>query len=230
MDTAQLRSEYSIQSDRARRLRAALCEQIEQILSSHGIALGVPIESRVKTLESSEEKLDRKSLELKSLLELNDLIGIRIILLFRRDIVTVSKLLAETFEVLSTEDTATRLSEAQFGYQSLHHIIRVPKSWLSVPTFFDLGELKTEIQLRTLAQHIWAAASHKLQYKHEESVPPPIRRSIHRVSALLETVDLEFERVLTDRGTYIAEASSNTPKRTIKRRPPSEHSFGCISS
>jgi len=57
--------------------------------------------------------------------------------------------------------------------------------------------------VRTLAQHIWAAASHKLQYKHEESVPLPLRRSIYRVSALLETVDLEFSRVLEERDEYI---------------------------
>jgi len=66
----------------------------------------------------------------------------------------------------------------------------------------DLGALRIEIQVRTLAQHIWAAASHKLQYKHEESVPPPIRRTINRVSALLEIVDLEFDRVLEERRDY----------------------------
>src|SRR5690606_25945786 len=59
------------------------------------------------------------------------------------------------------------------------------------------------------AQHTWAVASPKLQYKHEEGVPPPIRRTIHRVSALLETVDLEFERVLEERGSYIAAAADN---------------------
>jgi hypothetical protein len=62
--------------------------------------------------------------------------------------------------------------------------------------------LKAEIQVRTIAQHIWAAASHDLQYKHEESVPLPVRRAIYRVSALLETVDLEFERVLEQRALY----------------------------
>src|SRR6185437_7926382 len=72
-------------------------------------------------------------------------------------------------------------------------------------TFAALGELQIEIQVRTLAQHIWAAASHKLQYKHEQSVPPPLRRSIHRVSALLEIVDLEFERVLLERREYVGE-------------------------
>ena len=69
----------------------------------------------------------------------------------------------------------------------------------------EFSNYRTELQLRTLSQHIWAAASHKLQYKNESNVPPPLRRSIHRVSAILETVDLEFERLLEQRETYIEE-------------------------
>jgi hypothetical protein len=84
----------------------------------------------------------------------------------------------------------------------------VPQTWAGIPTFADLQGLKVEVQVRTLAQHIWAAASHKLQYKQEESVPPPLRRAIYRASALLETVDLEFERVLEEREIYIAESAN----------------------
>ena len=43
---------------------------------------------------------------------------------------------------------------------------------------------------------------HTLQYKQEDSVPAPMRRAIHRVSALLEVVDLEFERLLKERESY----------------------------
>jgi hypothetical protein len=82
--------------------------------------------------------------------------------------------------------------------------VAFPKHWLSVPSLATIGDLTAEIQVRTLSQHVWAAASHVLQYKNETSVPLPVRRSIHRVSALLETVDLEFERVLTEREHYRA--------------------------
>ena len=84
----------------------------------------------------------------------------------------------------------------------MHLVIELFDSWLSVPTFADMKGLRAEVQVRTTAQHIWAAASHTLQYKHEESIPPPIRRAIHRASALLEIVDLEFERVLEQRENY----------------------------
>jgi hypothetical protein len=75
--------------------------------------------------------------------------------------------------------------------------------------------LKAELQVRTLAQHMWAAASHKLQYKQELSVPPPVRRAIHRVSALLETVDLEFERVLESRATYSSTLDLSRSDQTL---------------
>ena len=107
-------------------------------------------------------KIERKSLEVKDIKSLPDLIGIRSILLFRTDLERVEKLILETFNVLSSEDTAKRLGEAQFGYQSQHYVLRLPEPWLAIPSMADLGELQVDIQVRTLAQHIWAAASHKL--------------------------------------------------------------------
>ncbi|WP_081897342.1 GTP pyrophosphokinase family protein [Massilia sp. BSC265] len=203
-----LQLQYQDYSSKAERLRTALVEQVNRLVDANGLTLGVPIESRLKTWSSLEEKLSRKSLELNQITDLNDLVGVRIILLFKKDLIQVGKLLEETFTVSSKEDTGSRLDDGQFGYQSQHYILSIPEAWSKIPTFADLQGLKVEVQIRTLAQHIWAAASHKLQYKQEESVPPPLRRAIYRASALLETVDLEFERVLEERQTYI-NASTN---------------------
>lgn len=210
-----LRIQYSDNAGRAARLREAMVEQLTKLLDRGQIALGVPMESRVKAWSSIEEKLERKSLDLDDIRALADLVGIRLILLFRADLDAVDNLISKTFNVLSSEDTAKRLGEAQFGYQSQHYVLKLPKPWLQIPSMADLGDLQVEVQVRTLAQHIWAAASHKLQYKHEASVPPPLRRTINRVSALLETVDLEFDRVLAERKDYretgIAATSGSEP-------------------
>ena len=96
---------------------------------------------------------------------------------FLTDLDKIDELIRSTFEVMSPEDTADRLGEAQFGYQSLHYTIKVPLIWLEIPTMADFGDIQAEVQVRTLAQHIWAAASHKLQYKNEASVPPPNPKS-----------------------------------------------------
>jgi putative GTP pyrophosphokinase len=184
--------------------------QLESILVRSRVTLANPIEHRVKSLDSLIEKIQRNSLPKDApLTGLPDLVGFRVVLVFRRDVPAVLNMIESTFEVLDSEDTAHRLSEVQFGYQSHHCICRIPQEWSTIPSISGLESMKFEIQLRTAAQHIWAAASHKLQYKVESSVPSPLRRSIHRVAALLETVDLEFERVLAERANF----EERTPTR-----------------
>lgn len=209
MSHPDLKISYSNIEPRAKRLKSALAAEIEHLLNAKGVTLGVPIEARVKEWSSIEEKLVRKSLSLEKVEDLDDLVGLRLILLFRRDLKAVDELLRTSLSVKSAEDTSLRLADAQFGYQSQHYVIEAPDHWLSIPTWADLGGIRVEIQVRTLAQHIWAAVSHKLQYKREASVPLPLRRSINRASALLETVDIEFDRLLEDRLIYLADDLQN---------------------
>jgi putative GTP pyrophosphokinase len=212
MNSETLRIQYQDNVGRAERLREAVVQQLSELLAAKGLTLGVPMESRVKTWTSLEEKLERKSVDIESVFALDDLIGVRTIFLFRSDLDRAMDLVAQNFDVISREDTGARLSESEFGYQSHHFVVRLPKGWLSLPSLANLGDFVVELQVRTLAQHIWAAASHKLQYKQEAGVPPPLRRSINRVSALLETVDLEFERVLDERRSYVAATVSAPPE------------------
>jgi len=50
----------------------------------------VPLESRVKKLESLFEKLERKTMALEHVVDLDDFVGVRIILLFKRDLEKVT--------------------------------------------------------------------------------------------------------------------------------------------
>jgi len=202
-DQNDLQTEFETLKLYAEQFSENIQQQITTILTNHEMTLGVPIERRVKTWSSIEAKLKRHTLQLTSLTELPDFVGLRIILLFKRDLARIGNLITSTFDVISHVDKSTSLEDTQFGYQSIHYIIQLPENWLDVPTMSNFRGLQAEIQVRTLSQHIWAAASHKLQYKHEASVPQPLRRSIHRISAILEIVDIEFERMLTDRARYL---------------------------
>lgn len=215
MTPEALRTQYTHLRDRASRFAAALQHQLLTLIEANSITLAVPLEGRVKNWDSIEEKMSRKSLRLDSILDLDDLIGVRVIVLFRRDLVGTDHLIRNTLQVEQSEDTSERLAESQFGYQSLHYVARFPAGWLSIPTFHEFSDLRAEIQIRTVAQHIWAASSHKLQYKHEQSVPEPLRRSIYRVSALLETVDLEFDRLLAERESYVEQQASSSSKDDV---------------
>lgn len=204
---------------KADRLRSSVVMELDELFVKDDVALGFPIESRVKTWSSISEKVDRKDIELASVVDLSDLIGVRVVLLFRKDLERVKDIISKNFDLISSEDTGDRLGDSEFGYQSHHYSVKVPDSWLSVPTWAGLGGFTIEVQVRTLAQHIWAAASHKLQYKQEKGVPPPIRRSINRVSALLETVDLELQRVLEERESYTDDMLAQ-PSRGADRDEP----------
>lgn len=206
----RLRTDYGAHTPVAQRLIECLGQQLTTLLKLNGITLGVPMETRVKSWESVSEKLKRKALSLESICELEDMAGIRLILLFRDDLAKMDEILRANLDVVRGENTADRLDDTQFGYQSNHYIVRIPERWAELPSYSGLRSLTAEIQVRTVAQHIWAAASHKLQYKREASVPPALRRTIHRVSALLETVDLEFSRVLAERDHYLATAGDDT--------------------
>ncbi|MGN7931085.1 GTP pyrophosphokinase [Sphingopyxis sp. 22461] len=197
-----LKSQYSENYRRAESLKNELVSQIHSIISREKITLGVPLEHRVKSWDSIEEKFDRKSIELPDIRDLSDLIGIRIITLFEKDAQRFEDIFRESFDVIDFEYTGSRLSDSQFGYQSRHFVAKIKSEWENVPTLKGMTDFKFEVQVRTLAQHIWAAASHKLQYKREDAVPQGLKRSIHRISALLETVDLELARLQQERETY----------------------------
>lgn len=197
-----LTDQYSDNIGMLERFSKSLISEISTLLNENSITLGVPIESRVKTIESLIEKSERKSKNISTIFEIDDLIGIRLILLFHSDVENVESILLKNFNIIEREDAADRLDEDQFGYQSKHFLVKMPDSWLKIPSLAGFGNIKAEIQVRTLSQHIWAAVSHKLQYKSENSVPPDLRRAINRASALLEMVDLEFDRVMNQRREY----------------------------
>jgi len=202
-DMSILKNEYELKKSHYDKLCKEVTTQLSELLRREHIPLALPIESRVKSWESITQKCERGGITPTTLGEIGDIAGLRIVLLFKRDQEKVCEIILQCFEVLETEDTASRLSADQFGYGSIHFQVRPKAEWLVLPTLSELQGLQAEIQVRTASQHIWAEASRALQYKRESHVPHPLRRTINRAAALLETVDLEFERVLSERGTYV---------------------------
>ena len=203
-------AEYDQVQERLKRLCQQVKSQIEDLVRQEGISLGFPIQHRVKEWHSLQQKLSQNKLHIKKILDVQDLAGVRVIVLFQRDATRLGELLEKHFKLRRKYNTQERLSSDQFGYNAMHYIIEVPDEWRKVPTFAGLEGLKTEVQIRTVAQHLWAELSQNFQYKREDSVPQSIQRSIHRVSALLETVDLEFERLLQERDMY--RKTANAPE------------------
>lgn len=212
---AGLEAEYKTLQSIARSFSEEVSHQIGRLLEQANVVLGFPIQHRVKEWDSISEKFERVPLSINSLKELQDLVGLRIILLFKRDVDKVCDLISRNFSIVREYDTQERLKEDQFGYSSIHFVVELQQGWLAVPTMAEMGGLRAEIQVRSLAQHIWAEASHSLQYKQKEGVPSSVLRGIYRVSALLETVDLEFSRVLNDRDAYRSELNVSEKEEAL---------------
>ncbi len=193
--------EYASLVPRAERMCEALERHLEQAVADAGTNVAL-IETRVKTWDSTAKKILGGKVHIRKLVRLQDLIGIRIVVLFQRDIHIVCDLLAQKFRLTKKDDLSRHLGVEKFGYQSTHCLIELTPELQSLPEFAECFGLQAEVQVRTLSQHMWAAASHKLQYKTEEDVPEPVKRSLNRVAAVLEIVDLEFERVLAEKDDY----------------------------
>jgi putative GTP pyrophosphokinase len=187
----QLRDEYGAIQDVATNVLDSLVLKISSLIKASKIDLSHPVYGRLKTWESIEEKLQRLNFKVKSLKSLDDLMGIRVIVLFKSDVEKVGRIISEHFDVKKEVLSSNRSDVDRFGYGSDHYIVNTNENF------------KAEIQLRTLSQHIWAEASHRLYYKNENTVPRQLRRSIHRTSALLEVVDYELERLREERQGFV---------------------------
>jgi ppGpp synthetase/RelA/SpoT-type nucleotidyltranferase len=193
----RLKRQYNELSPWAEALCAELSRQININFMYRNISLGFPVQYRVKTWNSIEEKMRRVALRIKSVTDLQDIIGVRVILVFPTEIENVIRCLIAQFAVIKQVNTITRLNDDQFGYTSHHLIVDLNNTQYLQQYIPANARLKGEIQVRTLAQHIWAEASHKINYKNNQ-LPVTINRSIYRLSALLETVDLELQRIVQE--------------------------------
>jgi len=162
---------------------------LEKILSRNEIPTAFAIHGRYKTLNSIVEKIDSKRFRVKqSIKELNDLVGLRIVLLFPEYKDKVVEILSSEFKVLNNLSKSNQNLD-RFGYSSIHLILGIKDEWAKTPDWQNHTDKRVEVQIRTLSEHIWAETSHTLFYKREENTPNELNRDLYRLSALLEIVD-----------------------------------------
>ena len=152
------------------------------------------IEHRVKQEASLAGKLERKSDKYRSLDDLTDILGIRVVCFFGDDVDRVGKVIEELFVVdwENSVDKRAIIKANSFGYLSLHYICAL-REREEFPT--GICGRKFEIQVRTNLQHTWACIEHDMGYKSEFGIPRIAVRQFARIAGLLELADDEFVRV-----------------------------------
>ena len=171
-----------------------LVQDIRLILEQQGLTPAIKF--RVKSFEAYYDKL-RKQNTAKGghrIITINDFFGLRIVCPFLEDVETVSSLIATHFELLETESKANQHSFREFGYDSVHHSIRLATRQRG--RLLPGVKKVCEIQLRTILQDAWAEVEHELVYKSDISLPnQSIRRKLASLNATLTLSDLIFQEI-----------------------------------
>ena len=167
-------------------------ELLQTTLRHQGIELN-SIEHRVKTEQSLAGKLELKGEKYRSLSDITDLVGLRIVTFYTDDVDKVAAIVSQLFDIdwSNSVDKRKLHQLTSFGYNSLHYICRLHD-----------GSIPFEIQIRTALQHTWSAIEHDIGYKGAVKLPPEYRRQFSRLAGMLELADDEFSRLRTTMTEY----------------------------
>lgn len=121
------------------------------------------VQSRIKTKESIQDKLNRKNIpvtveDIKN--ELNDIAGIRVICYFIQNIYKIVNILKKQNDLIVIKERDYISDPKLNGYRSYHIVFGVPVYYVNGKEYFPV-----EIQFRTLTMDLWASMEHQICYK-----------------------------------------------------------------
>lgn len=184
------------------RLTESAVSIIKSLLEASGVEF-LSITGRTKNKLGIIEKIKRKNYS-NPATELTDISGIRIIAFVESDINVISEIIENSFNIdrsnSSNRDEALSLNEV--GYRSVHFVCDLGKSRASLPEFAGIGELKFELQIRTVLQHAWAELAHDRSYKFKARLPQEIQRRLYLHAGLLELADRGFSEIAQEIDRY----------------------------
>jgi putative GTP pyrophosphokinase len=198
-----------------KKLDAEVLFILSEAIKESGIKIE-KIENRVKDLASLVAKCDENTIE-----NLDDgptdVVGARVITLFRSDLAKVDEIVRREFDVLRIDDKTGLLSPDgargpidSFGYMSIHYDCTL-KSTATGRRYEGINKITFEIQVRTLCMHAWAAVSHHLDYKNEKDIPVHLQKELSALSGLFFVADSQFET-----GYAARQASKNMADREAR--------------
>ena len=184
--------EYRENSPRFQEMELSIRHTLEKTFKQAGLLVAA-LESRVKSEDSLAGKLELKGGKYRTLADITDIIGVRVITFYVDDVDKVASAVERLFEV-DWENSVDKRKVHEidsFGYLSLHYIC-------SVKDF----EYRFEIQMRTVLQHAWANMNHDTGYKSGVEIPLRYKRSMSRMAGMLELIDEEFSRIRSEITDY----------------------------
>lgn len=153
------------------------------------------IQNRAKQVDSLIRKLIRKPEHDYN--SIGDKAGVRVIVRYKSEIDPILEIADRRFALKDVEDTADRLAPNVVGYRSIHGDLRPREGGVLAPRF-PPAQFHAELQVRTLAQHLWSEMAHDSVYKNDEFLQPlpnTLKRRIYILAGAVELADEEFNRI-----------------------------------
>lgn len=196
-DKAKLSAQYAAARPSYEEALSRFMNMVKSNLSHKG--LKPTLKARVKDFESYYAKklrlLKMAWTEKTSPFPINDILAIRIVCPFLGDLGVAEKILSEHFSVEEIERKGAERSFREFGYESIHVLVRVPDEIAQLCPHLERNVI--EIQLRTILQEAWAEVEHELVYKAEFTpFDEPMRRKLAALNANLTLSDIIFQEIL----------------------------------
>lgn len=185
------------------------------------------VQVRVKKVASFAEKsLRKRATRPDPVRQFTDLCAARVIVRSRGELRKFEALIEDAFTIdwensLNAHD---QLRADEFGYRSVHLVV-MPRNDVDYghPLAPEWLGIRTEIQLRTIAEHAYSDFGHDLGYKGAFDLPSGIGRELAAAAAALEEVDGAFERIEAQLaeydahfGSYLAAAQAETEATVIE--------------
>ena len=151
------------------------------------------ITSRVKTEESTKEKLKRKKLQVNletALTKIYDVAGIRIICAYIDDVYSVVKMLKQFKDLKILKEKDYIKNPKPNGFRSYHIVFQVPLDIAG-----QMHPVNIEIQIRTIAMDFWASLEHEMKYKKNIKNQKMIGEELKRCADEIATTDINMQAI-----------------------------------
>lgn len=187
-DIVQLRNEYESKIGLFNQLIKTVKFSVSQEIHNQQIKIH-SFNHRIKGFDSFVKKIREKGVK-EPFQEITDVVGLRIVCLFRSDVKDIEAIVEKNFEIIEKDDKIYGVDVNIFGYMTLKYKAKLKDVQSD---YKDIKGIPIEIQIRTTAQDAWASISHYLDYKNESAIPIHLKLDFYALSGLFYVADTQFE-------------------------------------
>ena len=151
------------------------------------------IKTRLKSPESTMEKLRRKNLpiSMESIEEnINDIAGVRVICAFPSDIYMIADAFLRQDDITLLERKDYIKNPKPNGYRSLHLVVKIPIFLHNTKRL-----MKVEVQFRTISMDWWASLEHKIRYKKDVKISEEIDSELYLCAEISAGLDRRMQEI-----------------------------------